>query len=95
MQPIRYVIIGNGAAGVTAAETIRQQDPLGEITIISAEPYPMYSRPGLAYLLINEISQQHLRTFPIMIGLIVTPLAVHRHTGLPWLSGRVRGNFLL
>lgn len=55
MQPIRYLIVGNGAAGVTAAETIRQHDSLGEITIISAEPYPMYSRPGLAYLLINEI----------------------------------------
>jgi NAD(P)H-nitrite reductase large subunit len=60
MQSIRYVIVGNGAAGVTAAETIRQQDPLGEIIIISAEPYPMYSRPGLAYLLINEIPQQQV-----------------------------------
>ena len=60
MQPIRYLIIGNGAAGVTAAETIRQQDPFGEITIISAEPYPMYSRPGLAYVFINEISQQQV-----------------------------------
>lgn len=60
MQPIRYVIVGNGAAGVTAAETIRHQDPLGEITIVSAEPYPMYSRPGLAYLLINEIPQRQV-----------------------------------
>lgn len=60
MQPIRYVIVGNGAAGVTAAETIRQQDPLGEIIIVSAEPYPMYSRPGLAYLFINEISQRQV-----------------------------------
>ncbi len=60
MQPIRYVIVGNGAAGVTAAETIRQQDPLGEITLISAEPYPMYSRPGLAYLFINEIPQRQI-----------------------------------
>ena len=60
MQPIRYVIIGNGAAGVTAAETIRYQDPSGEITVISAEPYPMYSRPGLAYLLINEIPRRQV-----------------------------------
>lgn len=50
-----YVIIGNGAAGATAAETIRQQDRLGEITLVSAEPYPMYSRPGLAYVLMQEI----------------------------------------
>lgn len=51
----RYLIIGNGAAGATAAETIRQHDPIGEITIVTAEPYPMYSRPGLAYVLNNAI----------------------------------------
>lgn len=59
-QPIRYVIVGNGAAGVTAAETIRLNDPLGEITIVGAEPYPMYSRPGLAYVFLNEIPQQQV-----------------------------------
>lgn len=51
----RYVIIGNGAAGATAAETLRELDPQGAITILSAEPFPMYSRPGLAYVLLNEI----------------------------------------
>ena len=50
-----YVIIGNGAAGATAAETIRRVEPRGRITILTAEPYPMYSRPGLAYVLMNEI----------------------------------------
>lgn len=55
MPATRYLIIGNGAAGATAAETIRQHDAAGEITILTAEPYPMYSRPGLAYVLINEI----------------------------------------
>lgn len=55
-----YVIVGNGAAGVTAAETIRQQDPGGNITIVSAEPYPMYSRPGLAYVLTNDIPNQQI-----------------------------------
>ena len=51
----RYVILGNGAAGATAAETIRTRDPRARIVIISAEPYPMYSRPGLAYVIINAI----------------------------------------
>ncbi|MCP4428030.1 MAG: NAD(P)/FAD-dependent oxidoreductase [Chloroflexi bacterium] len=60
MQPTRYLIVGNGAAGVTAAETIRQNDPLGEITIVGMEPHPMYSRPGLAYLFLNEISQRQI-----------------------------------
>lgn len=56
----RYVIIGNGAAGVTAAEEIRARDPQGNIVIVSAEPYPMYSRPGLAYLLLNEVSDKQV-----------------------------------
>ncbi|MBK8988120.1 MAG: NAD(P)/FAD-dependent oxidoreductase [Chloroflexi bacterium] len=55
MPITQYLIIGNGAAGATAAETIRRHDPAGAITILTAEPYPMYSRPGLAYALLNEI----------------------------------------
>lgn len=57
---MRYVIIGNGAAGATAAQTIRQNDAAGEIVILTAEPYPMYSRPGLAYVLINEVPVEQI-----------------------------------
>jgi NAD(P)H-nitrite reductase large subunit len=53
----RYLIVGNGAAGATAAETIRGQDPQGAITVVGAEPHPMYSRPGLAYVVIDEIPE--------------------------------------
>jgi NAD(P)H-nitrite reductase large subunit len=60
MNATRYLIVGNGAAGVTAAETIRTHDPLGDITIVSAEPHPMYSRPGLAYLLLDVISSKQV-----------------------------------
>ncbi len=60
MNAHRYLILGNGAAGVTAAEEIRTRDPHGHITIVSAEPYPMYSRPGLAYVIINEVSDQQV-----------------------------------
>ncbi|MCG3212275.1 MAG: Nitrite reductase [NAD(P)H] [Anaerolineae bacterium] len=60
MNVNRYLIIGNGAAGVTAAETIRRRDPAGEITIVSAEPHPMYSRPGLAYVLLDVISPKQV-----------------------------------
>ena len=56
----RYLILGNGAAGATAAEEIRRLDALGEITIVSAERYPMYSRPGLAYVLLNEIPERQV-----------------------------------
>ncbi len=31
---MHYVIIGNGVAGITAAEAIRQYDPEGGITLI-------------------------------------------------------------
>jgi NAD(P)H-nitrite reductase large subunit len=51
----RYLILGNGAAGVTAAEEVRRADPSGEITLVSPEQHPMYSRPGLAYVLLKEI----------------------------------------
>lgn len=57
---MRYVIIGNGAAGATAAQTIRQHDAAGEIVVLTAEPYPMYSRPGLAYVLINEVPPEQI-----------------------------------
>ncbi len=51
----RYVIIGNGAAGVAAAETLRHHDPGATIIIVTAEPTRMYSRPGLAYVATGEI----------------------------------------
>jgi nitrite reductase (NADH) large subunit len=59
-QITRYLIVGNGAAGVTAAETIRRHDQIGHITIVGAEPYAAYSRPGLAYVLVNEIPKRQV-----------------------------------
>ncbi len=44
METIKYLIIGGGVAGTTAAETIRQLDPAGSCSIISDEPYRLYSR---------------------------------------------------
>lgn len=57
---IRYVIIGNGAAGATAAEEIRARDPKGNILIVSGEPYLTYSRPGLAYFIMGEVSDKQV-----------------------------------
>ncbi|MBW2139940.1 MAG: NAD(P)/FAD-dependent oxidoreductase [Deltaproteobacteria bacterium] len=42
-----YIIIGNGAAGATAARKIREADSEGSITIFSAEGDPFYYRPRL------------------------------------------------
>jgi len=52
----RYVIIGNGAAGITAAEELRRRDARASITIATDESHAMYSRPGLAYILTDEVS---------------------------------------
>jgi 3-phenylpropionate/trans-cinnamate dioxygenase ferredoxin reductase subunit len=48
MDEVDYLIIGGGVAGTTAAETIRARDADGTITIVSAEPYPLYSRLRLS-----------------------------------------------
>lgn len=40
----KYLIIGAGIAGATAAETIREHDSDGEITLISGEPELVYNR---------------------------------------------------
>ena len=41
---MKYLIIGGGAAGTTAAETIRAHDKKADITIVSDEPHRYYSR---------------------------------------------------
>lgn len=44
MEKTKYLIVGGGIAGTTAAETIRAKDAAGRIVIISDEPYRPYSR---------------------------------------------------
>jgi NAD(P)H-nitrite reductase large subunit len=50
----RYLIIGNSAGGIGAAEAIRQVDKGGALTIVSDEPYPAYSRPLISKHLTGE-----------------------------------------
>jgi NADPH-dependent 2,4-dienoyl-CoA reductase/sulfur reductase-like enzyme len=59
----RYLILGSGVAGISAAEAIRQTDPAGEITAVSDDPHGYYSRPGLAYFLTGELPEAQL--FPM------------------------------
>lgn len=44
---MRYVIVGNGGAGLRAAQTLRKHDPQGEITVVDREPLPCYYRMRL------------------------------------------------
>lgn len=48
---LKYVIIGNSAAGIGCVEGIRSVDSGGEIVIFSDEPYHTYSRPLISYYL--------------------------------------------
>jgi nitrite reductase (NADH) large subunit len=54
----RYVIVGNGVAGVTAAQSIVRADPAAEVHIFGAEPYPYYQRPRLWEFLAGEIEHR-------------------------------------
>ncbi len=55
---MHVVIIGNGAAGVTAAFRIRQHQPDWQITMISGESKYHYSRPALMYIYMGHMPYQ-------------------------------------
>ncbi len=55
-----YLIIGNSAAGVTAAEHIRANDGDATITIVSREPYAVYGRPLISYLIEGKTTEDRM-----------------------------------
>ena len=78
---MQYVIIGNGPAGVIAAETIRKADPAGKIILIGDEPEPSYSRMAIPYLLAGDIREN---------GTYLRKQDAHfRHLGIDLMTGRV------
>jgi NAD(P)H-nitrite reductase large subunit len=54
----KYVIIGNGVAGTTAAETLRKNDPNCSIHLITNEPHPLYNRVSLPRFLQGVLPEQ-------------------------------------
>ena len=60
---MKHVIIGNGPAGLVAAETLRRLQPDAEIALIGDEAEPPYSRMAIPYFLIGKIADSgtHLR----------------------------------
>jgi nitrite reductase (NADH) large subunit len=60
MKTKTYLIIGNGVAGTTAAEAIRQQDPQGSITILSEEDIPFYYRIRLNEFIAGDVGEDKL-----------------------------------
>lgn len=57
---MKVVIIGNGIAGVSTAETIRAADKNCAVTIISDEKYPFYSRPRLIEFLSKRATVEQI-----------------------------------
>lgn len=56
----KYVIVGNGVAGTTAAETIRKLDKNGTITLITDEGLPFYWRLRLNEYLAGDLREGDL-----------------------------------
>jgi NAD(P)H-nitrite reductase large subunit len=88
-EKTKYLIIGNSAGGIGAAEAIREADKDGAITIVSDEPYPAYSRPLIAEHLAEGYPLERMLFRPpdfyerngiqAILGQKVTELNVERH----------------
>ena len=55
-----YLIIGNGAAGTTAAESIRKLDKAGKMTIVTEESTPFYYRMRLPEFISGDLAEDKL-----------------------------------
>lgn len=60
MEFCKYIIIGNGIAGHSAALEIRKRDPEGCILIVTKEPHLTYYRLKLTELIANPIEDRDL-----------------------------------
>ena len=54
---MKHLILGNGPAGVVAAETLRKAAPQDEIVMVGHEDAPPYSRMAIPYLLEGNIDE--------------------------------------
>jgi 3-phenylpropionate/trans-cinnamate dioxygenase ferredoxin reductase subunit len=54
----RYVILGNGIAGQTAAEELRKLDDDASIVMIAAERHPLYNRVALPRYLRGQVRRE-------------------------------------
>ena len=61
---VSVVVIGNGIAGVTAADFIRRGHPDCEIHLIGSEPHALYNRMGISRLVYGRSAMQVLYLLP-------------------------------
>jgi NAD(P)H-nitrite reductase large subunit len=81
---MEYVIIGNGVAGTTAAESIRKLDPKGGITMIGDESGLPYCRPMISMVLEGTatLDQLPIRKSDFHDALEIVPKYGHRVTAI-------------
>jgi NADPH-dependent 2,4-dienoyl-CoA reductase/sulfur reductase-like enzyme/pSer/pThr/pTyr-binding forkhead associated (FHA) protein len=60
----RYAIVGDGAAGMTAAQNLRRIDAAASITVISDDPNPTYFRAALTNYLLGELRDEQIWAVP-------------------------------
>jgi NADPH-dependent 2,4-dienoyl-CoA reductase/sulfur reductase-like enzyme len=89
---MKHVIIGNGPAGVVAAETLRKRRPTDDIVMIGDEPHPSYSRMAIPYLLIGNIDERgtYLRKDPNHFDSLRIQTVQGRVTGIDTAARKVR-----
>ncbi len=63
-EQLSYLIIGNGIAGTTAAEILRNEDAAADITVIGDDPFPVYYRPALKDYLAGRVREDKLWARP-------------------------------
>ncbi|MDR2425939.1 MAG: FAD-dependent oxidoreductase [Endomicrobium sp.] len=57
---MKYLIIGNSAAGINASDAVRTLDKKGDITIVSNEEFPAYGRPLISYFLSGKVKAENM-----------------------------------
>ncbi|HEX5621966.1 MAG TPA: FAD-dependent oxidoreductase [Solirubrobacteraceae bacterium] len=60
----RIVVIGNGIAGVTAADHVRRRHPDCTVDVVAAEPHPLYNRMGISRLIYGRSAMVGLHLLP-------------------------------
>ena len=60
---MRYAIVGNGVAGVTAALSLRERDRRAQITLVSGESDFFFSRTALMYVFMDRLTRRDLEPY--------------------------------
>ncbi len=60
----QVVIVGNGIAGMTAADHVRRRHPECEIHVVGRERHFLYNRMGISRLIYGRSAMQGLHLFP-------------------------------